>query len=951
MNENIAESKPLNFLKTVVPLLLGWGFTLIWAFRIFTLQHQLILNDSALDLSVIALIVLAGLFRKRFSGFLPAFCLLSYEIHAQSAMRVENFQFFYIVSWMVCTYLLYRHPERAGSLTLYHAGLSFDPGSAVTMGVGMQAGLSAAPVTTLFLAFFSRELWNNRINFAADSRHFLAVAGLSWLAVNHYRGMAADITAQFIAVSSAMLLFWATCAVASDPREQQRHINAIAAGGVLIVAAAICNQAMESATFGEFFSRRAWAGSLHPNHLATWCLAAIWALVAGQKAYPQLHQNRRLMFSAFFLLMTLISGARIIIAITVVCLLLHFLLSGKDAKPAKEKVVSAPDSLRTRRLAAAIIVILILAFVSGRLFYKFDPLELARNERLFIWKAATQLISAAPFTGYGVLQFAMLPQYVSKEAAVWVYDWNYPHTHQGLLEILLWGGLPLLVIFLISWLRALSIWKSSGLAIAFLAVSTTIIADFTWRTPAMILLAFFFLLPKGKAAFAAQNFSFFIKSALSLPLIAVVFWLMQLHSGFISYNQALAFLTTRNGPWKPAISNAVNHLPFSVDAQMQRLLWKLSRERIDDEFETQLSQLRSTFPTFWPALYIEARKLELAGDLHTALQIYAETLAFERADLGGIRHARAALLAFRLNDNRLNEFTEETFARGGWGAAMLANHPEHGSSFKALALKIARNSKPEDFFAAVKLARIVKNLADNGVMADEFLPELTSAGLPAWLYDEVVGAVGLVKAKTIAARYEKVDFSETGQLKPRLLSPADRATIDALAEELRLHGSSSLRTLAWIRLEQADHGGFIAAYDQMLQRYNFRSKNYEDLAGQYAFARFAFLSGDYLQALEMLQKLASFDAGCPFISKLLAQCYLTLEKPQQASFYVNLARKQVEFARLDPFYREEPRNILWPQGDQWIFLFEKVLRRSDPEARKYCESDWQKFIADLEPSP
>ncbi len=134
----------------------------------------------------------------------------------------------------------------------------------------------------------------------------------------------------------------------------------------------------------------------------------------------------------------------------------------------------------------------------------------------------------------------------------------------------------------------------------------------------------------------------------------------------------------------------------------------------------------------------------------------------------------------------------------------------------------------------------------------------------------------------------------------------------------------------------------------MLQHYNFRSKNYEDLSGQFLFARFAFQAGDYNQAIDMLQKLSAFDSGCPFISRLMANCYTLLEKPQDAAFYRKLARQQVNYARLDPFYREEPRMFLWPQGDQWIYLFEKVFRRFDPDATRYCQDDWKNFVSSLE---
>jgi len=135
----------------------------------------------------------------------------------------------------------------------------------------------------------------------------------------------------------------------------------------------------------------------------------------------------------------------------------------------------------------------------------------------------------------------------------------------------------------------------------------------------------------------------------------------------------------------------------------------------------------------------------------------------------------------------------------------------------------------------------------------------------------------------------------------------------------------------------------------MLKSYNFRGKNYEDLAGQYLFARFAAATGEYQQAVGMLDKLSAFDAGSPIISRLQAECHAAMGLPDAAKGYVNLARQQAQFARLDPFFREEPRNLLWPQGDQWIFLFERLFRRYDPEARRYEATRWDEFLTSLEP--
>lgn len=949
MNETTGKNITLT---SFIPRAAAWVFLIVWAKLIFSENHSMLLPESGLDLAIILIIIAAGLYRKKYSGFLPAFALVSYEVHCQAAMRVENFQIFYVVSWLLCTYYIYKEPDRAASLVIYHAGISFDPGSAVTMGVGMQAGISAAPVTVMFLLFYSRELLHDRISFTADSRHFLAVGALAWLAVNHYQGIAADLTSQFVAFSASTLLFFATCSVAAEPRQQQRIIDTIAFSGILVIGAALTNQALESATLGEFFSRRAWAGSLHPNHLATWCLAAVWVTIAGIRNNPTVHYNRRLLLIAAYLLYMVISGARIVLAIAAVSLALHLVISHILGQKPAAKTGAKPDAetKKTRiTLIPAALAAIVLGVVIFRLGYKFDFAEFSRNERLVVWKTAAGLITQAPFSGHGVLQFALLPQRTDSDAALWVYDWNYPHTHQGLLELLLWGGIPLLLLCLVSWWRAFKGWQTAGMLIGFLAVSATLLADFTWRTPAMVILVFFYLLFPRQEIAEKPKIGSSIKKLLAVGCLAVMIWLMQLHIGFIYFNRALKSLSEGSGTWKSEIAVASWCLPFSVDARMQELLWTLSREGTGEEFSRLLAEVRRKFPSFWPPVFVEARRCELAGDLHTALALYESTLAFENVDLTGIRNARAALVADRLQDSRFAGFFEEAMARGEWGAAMLLNHPDRAARYRQLALDNLVNRTPGSFWEALRLARIFQNLARNSVLADvELVQKLQGFDLPEWLLDEVFASLARAQAERIAEKYAEADLSHTGRLKPRLLSVSDRSEIDLLAENLRQNGPASLRTLAWIRLEQADPGAFIAAYDQMLKSYNFRGKNYEDLAGQYLFARFAAATGEHQQAVGMLDKLCAFDAGSPIISRLQAECHVAMGLPDAARDYVNLARQQVQFARLDPFFRDEPRNLLWPQGDQWIFLFERLFRRHDPEARRYEADHWQKFLLNLE---
>ena len=939
---------------SVLARLSGWLFCAFWAFRILKEHHAAFLPETSMDTMLFVLIFVFAAGRKSLSPFLAAFCMLSYEIHAQSALRVESFSLFYAVSWLGCTYLAVTNSGSLASLILYHAGINFDPGSAVTLGTGMQAGLTASPVATLFFLFFVRELWNDRIYFVADLRHYLIAASLAWLAIHHSSGAAADLTSQFLAFAGAAFLVMATCAAADEKSKTESHIVAVAAGGLLVIGAAVTNQMLESATLSEFFSRRAWAGSLHPNHIATWCLAAIWALHAVSPGHKVTTSNSKVFLSTAMLLMIFISGARLILLIAFLSLSVHYAILFWRQHWCKETKTQAQASLSGKRLFVIVLSSLLL-MVSIRILYKFNLHEFTQNERFFIWKAALELVAAAPVAGYGVLQFAMLPQRAEAAAVPWIYDWNYPHAHQGLIELALWGGVPLLLMALACWLTAARRWIASGMAVGFFAVSATLLADFTWRTPAMILWVIFFILPPEKASEEADAISAggsgvtpALKVVLSCGIAAVIVWLANVHSGFLSYNSAITSLVTGQGSWKEEVNLAVTRLPFSSDVRMQRLLWKISRERLDDESAGFLTDIRKNFPGYWPAVFAEARLAELTGSMTTALDLYNQTLQLENVDLSGIRHARAALLAYRLQDHRFDSLLQETLMRGEWGVAILLNHPDHGEYFKKSAMNLVVGQRPADFFGAVRLARVIKNLARAGLAVNqEIFLRLADFTLPDWLVDQVFSELSLCRARQIAEKYREADLTGTGSLRPRFLSPADRNEIDAIAAALCDYGPASLRTLGWIRLEQADPGGFIAAYDRMMQQHNFRNKNYEDLTGQFLFARFAIQTGEYLQALDMLQKLTAFDASNPFISRLKAMALSGLHRADDSSYYVNLAAKQARQARLDPYYREEPRDLLWPQGDQWVFLLEKVFRLHDPEAARYCATEWDKFVAGL----
>ncbi|NCB39658.1 MAG: hypothetical protein EOM80_12920, partial [Erysipelotrichia bacterium] len=907
MNELKKQTLSGEALQNLVPQIIAWIFNLVWLTKIFWQQHSLILTDSIFDGCLLALIFVAGFYKKRYSGFLPAFCMLSYEIHAQSALRVENMQSLYVLSWLVCTLLVYRSPARACSLSVYHASLSFDPGSAATAGIGMQVGFSAVPVTLMFICVFARELWNNRLGFIADSRHFAVMAALAWLLLNHHQGFAADLTGQFVAFTGSVVLLHSTFAMASCERERIRHIHALAAGGTMLIVAAFFNQMLEAGTVLEFFSRRAYAGALHPNHIACWCLATIWAMLAASKDFSNIGKKRLRFFTALFIAMIVLTGARLIIAVAVFGLLAQYLhafyrsrksaANGISEPRALSSIFSGYISMKTLLLAA------LLLLIGGRIFYQFDWYDLLRNERLCIWRAAVTQIAKAPFAGHGVLAFAMLPQIVDSDMSTWVYDWNYPHTHQGFLELLLWGGVPLLLLFIWSWLQALLVWKHAGFVFGICSVSITILADFSWRTPAMVVLAVYFLLFPARYASKSHKVGAIWKLGVLVPLMIASVPLMSIHIGHLSYDRALSAMLKGQETWKIEINRSVALLPFSLDVQMQRLLWKLSRQGIDEEFKQFMLLFREKFNGFWPARFVEGRYLELTGNYAAAFELYVSSLNLEPVDLSGIRNARSALLAYKLNDERFAALFANALARGDWGVSLLLNHPQYREVFRQKALEFADSFVPQNFFAAVKLAKILKNLAASQIITgDEAWKRLDNFSLPPWLLDEAFAA-------RYMAEYKAKSANADGNLQQ-----------NDICIKLLKYGSCCLRTLSWIKLEEGDYDGFYDAYRQMLSKFNFRSKNYEELVGQFIFARASIAQNKHDIAVEMLEKLLMFDSGNPFIFELIAQSYFASNNREEALRYVNQAKILAAKASLEPFYREEPRNNLWPQGDQWVFL-------------------------------
>ncbi|MFZ5951781.1 MAG: tetratricopeptide repeat protein, partial [Candidatus Rifleibacteriota bacterium] len=601
--------------------------------------------------------------------------------------------------------------------------------------------------------------------------------------------------------------------------------------------------------------------------------------------------------------------ARLILAIAIVA---HLLWFGRKL-------------LRDRRTWLPAIALVVLSLM--RFLQKFNWAELLKNERLMIWYSAVQNIVSAPFTGFGAYPMSFLPQSFPQGSEFWIYDWNYPHAHQMLLEIMLWGGVPLVatgfaIIFWCFKCNKMGVYRS-----ALVFMLATGLLDFAWGSPAMLAMATFMLFfpfqQVEKASMPSPVARILVLPAFLAAFAGLFAWqanVQTFEKGTLLFSEGIKGWDRVTG-----IATAGMAEPFPAMHLQTRLVTTGAPAR---DILARGELLTKEFPEYYAVWFLQGRILELQGDLAKAADCYARSLELEPRDLTGVRSARLMLCKLAMgetvqqNENQLLQI----FKKGIWGRALILNHPSYSDELKVFGPKAIENYlfKPE--FQLIDKLFLIKNAAEWGMKLDlKLVSEISErcTEFPDWLQDELNSAI------------LKIRFQE-------------KAPFKLIEQNLQTaKGPATCRTVAMIAIEQNCPDMAIAAYHRHRQLYNFRGKNYEDLQMQFLAAR-AFIRLNRLdEARNELDRIAAFDHVNPFIFELLGEIEQLRNDREKAEYFWSKASRFAMNSRNLPYFIYGPNDDNWPEGDHWSLMIEKALRVRDQQAKTYCKIEWQAYLESL----
>lgn len=910
-----------------------------------------LLGSPAIDLAAMGIAAVAAAWRGNSLPESLLWLVLSRRIHLEAKGELEAFQALMSISWGGWVLGLAWATTGQARLLLagYHLGLTFDPGICRPIGLGMSIGHDAAALDLLLLSAavgrFLASPWPAWRPLPAG----VLGGGLVWLLATHAVRPGGEVTADLLATLASVSLFLlalgpgaAAAAAGGTPSPAVAAGPDPGTGGpavpyapgpdrlrqVLVLAGLPLVLAAQGLTFlgeGDLWvalQKRVFAGGLHANLLAAWSLAMLaFILQPGEwDLFPP--STRRLARVGGFLVyfLTLIaSGGRAAILVFLVMVAVAARRRLPGLSPAR----------------AAVVVGAIIFLGLYKLWWTSLWGEVLHNERWFIWRAAVDLIQANPWTGWGLLAFGQLPQTLPPEMALIPYDWVYPHTHQLLLEVALTGGIPLLLLFL----ACLGLWAASpaltptGLTLGagFLALG---FFDFVWFTPSLsaLLLGVFLealrdpagVAPRpGPAAVGPRDPAAWARWVMvGLAALAGV-GLLGIHQGPFLYRAALDRLQAGNPSWAGLLEKAVQARPGCLPLRLQRLLirWGTGLPPTGDDLP-ELDGLVGGWPGYYLPRFLRGRVLMLLGQADRATGDLEESVRLEPRDLTGVRWGQLALAREWAGQDPASAAWEAT-RRGGWGAALVLDHPAVGASLSAALAGRWAVAVPDSIYAVGDLAEVGQQLSRRGlVLPARGLPAALEAGLPPHIretWDLVAlqqGALASGPAPALAAAFPDAEGWGMARLE-WLLEAAARA---------------------------GDRDLFARVYPLVQDRVARRSKEHEHL-------RSAFLSLRFLPpglALDRLQGLLEADPGNPWLLERFGDALAAAGRPDEARGAWQEALGLCPQVRLEPVFADGPRPwALGPTGDQWTFAFERVLRRFDVEAPRYHRVAWEAFLARL----
>ncbi|MBF0502213.1 MAG: O-antigen ligase family protein [Candidatus Riflebacteria bacterium] len=895
--------------------------------------------------------------------------MLSRDLHLAAMTGLETWKSLPAIVWL-CWLIAWATAEndaRRTLLLLFHAGLTFDAGILRSIGMGMTLGWEAGPLNAMLLVWVWRHLSiHGKASLPVETPARLCAIGIAWIIILHRDGPISWMTASWAMTAGTFLLFM----ILTLPRglNEDGACEVILLGGLPLILAAIGTGLAEAGT-GDFWAlqKRFFAGGIHPNWLGL--SAAIFLMmqlpgtlfVSVKKPWGGVIRGFCGIFSG---IMLITSGSR-------AALLIAIITGGIF-------VMRENIAMKRRRYVAAAACIVGVPVLIWWLSRGSFLMEWVYNERFMIWRAALERIADHPWIGHGILSFGYMSQPIDPVNGLWAYDWNYPHAHQAFLEAGLTGGLPaviLVIAIIICWARRWS-WNSPGSIVGTVLLSAGCL-DTSFLSSSLSFLTIMAFAGSSSSEIPEENNSdehicsvdirnlgagarhaapevakcnallnstqnvippakFSAKSWLGIMRSQAVF--MTLSTMIFStilgqiptlvslsaFDEALALLNTGKPDWNVAIQRCLTLSPNRIQARLQRLLWRLSTEKMPtEEDRTEAESLERMLPDYYLPRFISGRLAMLEGNMASATILLARCVELDARDTTGIRWGSLALAQFH-SGARWHEAAIQALARGEWGPGLILDHSILGPIAAAelplhplLAINTASHSRKIGLDALFRI--IVARVLINHGIASAPIPfeNDLDPSLPEWITDNVA-----------ADRYsvEKHKSGEASLFTEEKLSKLGPAFLDELAVETEHSGNDELLERI-LDLEDA--------------RWIRRSKTMDNLDGMFRRAGLEMRRGRLDIAESLLERLDAIDAGNPWILERLGIIRSNSGRSDDAREAFAAALRILSSARLRPFISEGPRKEnQGPTGDQWSFAFELAFRRFDPECRLYNADRW-----------
>ncbi|MGM0600475.1 MAG: O-antigen ligase family protein, partial [Candidatus Rifleibacteriota bacterium] len=875
--------------------------------------YMLLINDcdigfifnQSFDFITIFSLIIFYIYRNGFSALYILLLLISFDIHSYGAEQLGNFSLFYQISWLGNALLLILNPAFTEASVIYHLGLGFEPSMMRNTGLGMQMSYYCSNQVILLLAVVLKRLVSPINRVAVDIRHLIAFfIGLTLL--NHHSfSFAPGYTSQYMMLFFSLILFWST----SSPKNRKVYMVALMAGGLMAVLNSYLNSLLVTESLSEFFMRRASAPGIHANRLATWLLAMLWFLLYLKKA-GVFNKASSLIVSFILGFLLVLTGARLILMIALLTFTLYFLFE-------KGRKIS---------LKAVAVLLIVAGLFFLRVSQQISINELIQNERFSIWYSAWQNFLEKPVAGNGIMSFAFLPQFIYEENRYWILDWNYPHSHQMILELLLWGGLVLFTAFLI--VTAINLYRNKTKLYRFTIVSLlmTGLGDFAWNTPSMTaiisFLLFFPLSQKTKLFRVRMPF----KVVVAFLLASSIYGAVNLqHSIYLFESSSEKYQKGIQG-WRKSSARAAELIKHEPYIAMHDIVKKLAAGHSLEVLAEKSQKLTWSFEKYYASHFLYGRILELQKKNLEAYFAYKKSLELEPLDLSGIRTARLIISSLKANKNiDLQQKLINCLTRDNWGIYICLNHPLFGERLKAKTERAGTEFVKNKEAPLIDRFLVALNLAKTGLLKnDKLLAGLKIEDFPEWLKDKRDALLLLIQNESKPVSEEQLKFLLSENPGPQLCKSVMKLALKVKKPEIALE-----------------------AYKIHRRGFKYRNKNHEDLEAQYLAAQAFISSKKYKKALFEINRIRAYAPGNPFVLAMKAETLFNLKRFKEALGYFKFARKLIVNARALPHAHEKPEGMNWAEGTHLTKLIEKTARFKDQEALTYCRKKWLKFKKEM----